>query len=175
MEEFRYDSYCGLYCGSCDILMAYRKGLETNTTPKWEDLPERVRNVHGKGEPPIICYGCKTDTVFKGCSICPVQKCARKKLEIHQTCLDCKSYPCKLHKLMNIARKLLRLNKKLPHSNILPKNVETIREKGLEYWLEEQKKIWECPDCHTAFSWYQEKCSNCGKDLEPIKDYNNLQ
>lgn len=174
MSEFRYDSYCGLYCGSCDILIAYKKGLETNTTPQWEDIPERMHKVHGKSGPPIICDGCKTDTLFAGCSKCPVQKCAREKITIDQTCLDCEDYPCKLHKMMHFVRKLLRFYTKLPHLNILPKNVETIRVKGLEYWLEEQKKVWECPDCHTSFSWYQEKCSTCGRDLESIKDYNNL-
>lgn len=174
MDKFRYDSYCGLYCGSCDILMAYKKGLATGTTPEWKDLPDRTQILNRRPPTPIICQGCKTDILFEGCSICPVQKCARKKLTIEQTCMDCEHYPCKLHRMMRFVRKLLRLHKKLPHSNILPKNVETIREKGLEYWLEEQKLVWECPDCHTSFSWYQEKCSKCGKDLEPLKDYNNL-
>ena len=25
MEEFKYDTYCGLYCGACDIMAAFKK------------------------------------------------------------------------------------------------------------------------------------------------------
>ena len=43
MEEFRYDSYCGLYCGACEIIKAYQKELAIGAKARWEDLPEQFR------------------------------------------------------------------------------------------------------------------------------------
>jgi hypothetical protein len=134
-NEFRYDTYCGLYCGACDILLAYKKGKEQNIIPQWSDLPAPIRNI-----PPaeIICYGCKSETVFTGCSKCPIRKCARKHKEI-ESCLDCQKYPCLIHKIVKIVKIIRRFEKKLPHLKIIPRNLTTIQQKGIHAWLEEQK------------------------------------
>ena len=170
--EFRYETYCGLYCGACDILMAYQRGLEQQTPPEWSELGEPLRRHIPQAE--IVCHGCKTDTVFAGCAKCPIRKCGRNHPEI-ETCLDCKRYPCWRHKFFKIVVALLNFEKKLPHQKIKPRNLQTIREKGLRAWLEEQQRVWACPDCQTSFSWYQRKCKQCGRELDSIKDYNNLK
>ena len=82
MEEFKYDTYCGLYCGACDIMAAFKKSTVENTKPQWEDLPVEFRkNIPAGKAADIICYGCKSDTVFIGCSKCLIRKCAKKKME----------------------------------------------------------------------------------------------
>ena len=172
MQEFRYETYCGLYCGACDILMAYKRGLEQQAQPEWSELGEPLRRHIPQAE--IVCHGCKTDTVFAGCAKCPIRKCGRNHPEI-ETCLDCKRYPCWRHKFFKIVIALLNFEKKLPHQKIKPRNLQTIREKGLRAWLEEQQRVWACPDCQTSFSWYQRKCKQCGRVLDSIKDYNNLK
>ena len=38
MKE-RYDTYCGLYCGSCEVFLANRKGLVDELAREWEMNP----------------------------------------------------------------------------------------------------------------------------------------
>jgi hypothetical protein len=168
MQEFKYESYCGLYCGACEIMVAYRRGLTENKVPRWEDLHDPLRKILKPGE--IKCFGCKTDTVFQGCAVCPIRKCGRKKPDI-ETCLDCARFPCFRFSLMKFVRKFLGYDKKLPHLKTVSENQCTIKEKGVSVWLAEQQNQWQCPGCHTAISWYQEKCSICGRDLEPPGNY----
>ena len=115
-------------------------------------------------QPRRFSHGCKTDTVFQGCATCPVRKCAKKKSGI-ESCLDCEKYPCLLYKIAKIVIAVQRLEKKLPHLKCKSGNLAVIREKGMNAWLEEQQRVWECPDCHASFSWYQTQCSQCGKLL----------
>jgi hypothetical protein len=79
-----------------------------------------------------------------------------------------------IHKIAKIYKAMKRLEKKLPHLKIIPENLHTIQQKGINCWLQEQKQTWECPDCKTNYSWYQRECSQCGKDLESLKDYNKF-
>lgn len=159
MSEFRYDSYCGLYCGACDILAAYKNGLETGAAPQWSELPPEFANnlPFNAQKAEIKCYGCKTDTVFAGCSKCFIRKCARKKVGI-ETCLDCERYPCYRVKIMGFAKKLLKIEAKLPHLKAIVPNLEVIRNKGVQFWLEEQRGKWQCPHCGKRLSWYRPSC-----------------
>lgn len=167
-EAFDYESYCGLYCGACDILTAYKNGLEQQRPPQWNDLPAPIRrNIPAA---PIRCHGCKTETVFQGCAKCPIRKCAKKQTGI-ESCLDCRKYPCMLHKIAKIVIAVQRLEKKLPHLKCKPGNLAVIKEKGMQTWLQEQQRLWECPECHASFSWYQTECAKCGKRLDEYKDF----
>lgn len=171
MNGFRYDTYCGLYCGACDILLAYKKGVEQGKTPEWNDFPAQIQQHIPHGQ--IICHGCKSDTVFVGCSKCPIRKCARKHPEI-ETCLDCKKYPCLIHKIAKWVIRFQKLEQKLPHVKIKAHNLQTIRQKGMAAWLAEQQQIWVCLDCQTNFSWYQPQCKQCGKEIASLKDYQKV-
>ena len=51
------------------------------------------------------------------------------------------------------------------------KNLDRIKEVGVDKWLAEQEQQWKCPDCQTASSWYAEDCANCGRGLA---DYQRL-
>jgi len=171
MAEFRYDTYCGLYCGACDILNAYRTGLRTGRPAQWDDLPARFR---GHIRPAAIaCHGCRSDDVFAGCASCPIRNCARQK-GISGTCRECKKYPCMIYLLFKLVWKLRKLDKRLPHWKAAPGNLAAIERGGVERWLEEQRTKWSCPDCGTGFTWYREKCGKCGREVESLKDYNNL-
>lgn len=161
MSDFRYDTYCGLYCGACDIMQAYRKSIETGIRPGLSDLPDEIRNLpFNVKDAEIKCYGCKTDIVFAGCSKCFIRKCAKSTADI-ETCLDCNRYPCWRHKLTAFAKKLLNLEQKLPHLKTAKPNLETIKNKGLQYWLKEQKTKWQCTDCEKPLSWYSPSCKAC--------------
>lgn len=167
MPKFRYDSYCGLYCGACDILLAYKKGLETELRPDWSDLPSELNKLpFSARKAEIKCYGCKTDTVFAGCSKCVIRKCAMNRNGI-ETCLDCNSYPCWRVKITAIVKKVLNLEKKLPHLRAIKTNLEVIRNNGMQIWMEEQNRKWQCPHCGKRLSWYRASCIDCNSNREP--------
>ena len=166
MPEFRCDSYCGLYCGACDILLAYKNRIENGYVPQFNDLPPEFRNhpfIPKNSE--IKCYGCKTDTVFAGCSKCPFRKCARNKIGI-ETCLDCKNYPCWRFKITALIVKVLNLETRLPHLKAKNFNLEVIKNNGMTFWLEEQDRKWQCPHCRKRLSWYRASCIDCNSNRE---------
>ncbi len=158
MSVFNYDSYCGLYCGSCSILKAYQTGI----SDKFALFMGEEAGLKLK------CHGCKSDTVFVNCANCKIRTCAIDKGV--KRCLDCKDFPCSL---FNVDEFKFVLDK-LPHLKTIQNNLVTIMNNGVDEWLKEQSKRWKCPDCQTDFSWYADNCSKCGKDLSEIIGFKNF-
>lgn len=147
--EFKYDSYCGLYCGACSVLAANKEGNVKEAAKKWDMNP---------GD--IVCYGCKTETISVYCKDCDIKDCAEDRGV--DFCFQCGNYPC---------NRLIEFNHdECPHHSVVMKNLETISKNGIEYWLNEQEKRWKCPECGTVFTWYDETCKNCGSTLYNCKD-----
>lgn len=159
MPNFNYDTYCGVYCGGCSILMAQKT-----------DHKDKFATLMSIEHTQLVCQGCKSETVFANCEKCQIRNCARNK-KIEHCALDCADFPCKIWKEGNGHTK--EFVDKLPHMKVIRKNLQNIKKDGVNKWLEEQEKLWQCPECNTGFSWYTEKCTNCGRDLEQLKDYNN--
>jgi hypothetical protein len=166
--ELHFDSYCGLYCGACDMLVAYRRAQERGVEARWDNIHFPLKGHFAAS--PVICHGCKGDVVFRGCRGCPIRKCARTMLDI-ETCLDCKRFPCYRHWLVNAVRRVAGLNRKLPHLSVIEGNRAAIREKGVAAWLEDQERRWACPSCRTAFSWYERVCPTCGRSLDDSRPF----
>jgi hypothetical protein len=166
MTTFTPDSYCGLYCGACDILNLHRASLETGTPAKWEDLPLRFRKHLHQAE--VACQGCKSEVLFEGCKRCAIRICASGKSV--EACVECPEYPCPEVKKMKgyVAGGLKDL---LPHTKAMFRDMEAIRVNGIEHWKQEQAERWRCPACGTPFTWYQETCAKCGREVETVKDY----
>ena len=162
MNEIKMDGYCGLYCGACDIFRLSEKGRQTGVATKWEEMPEQFKKAIKEAD--IVCHGCKSDTLFAGCKVCPILKCARKKGIA--SCGLCSQYPCFLINMMHIVVRWRKLDKKLPHTTARKPNLEFIRKNGLESFLSEQEQAWKCPQCGSRLSWYLEKCGSCGKGNE---------
>ncbi len=157
MRGYNYDSYCGIYCGACSILMARMTGYKDKFASYWKD----ELNFELK------CHGCKTDTLFENCENCKIRKCAvNRNIE---RCIYCTDFPCNI--ILGEGNNYLN---KLPHLKTISKNLVTIKKVGVNQWLAEQEKQWKCPECQTSFSWYATNCTTCGKDLEKIKDYENV-
>ena len=165
--SFRGDSYCGLYCGACEVLNLYRDGLEQGKIASWTDLPRALKEVIPPS--PILCTGCKTGLVSHGCRECVIRTCAREKKV--EACVLCSEYPCRLvaDRKTYISENLEDI---LPHIKVKFSQAERIREAGYETWCEEQAQRWRCPSCGASFTWYQESCKKCGRDLEPLKEHN---
>jgi hypothetical protein len=154
MSEIKLDGYCGLYCGGCDIYRLSENERKTGVKAKWQEMPEQFRKAIKEAD--IVCHGCKSDTVFSGCKVCPLVRCARKKGV--ENCALCKKYPCFYYAMMNIVVRLRQLDKKLPHVKARKPNLEFIRKNGLDRFLGEQSRAWKCPQCGARLSWYLEKC-----------------
>jgi hypothetical protein len=162
MDEFRSDSYCGLYCGACDVLVAYRKGLKSGKQPVWQELPvQYIKNIPTGKKDEIKCYGCKTDDVFGGCARCIIRRCAREKMKV-EFCIECKRYPCLKYKIQRLLVRYI-YEKRLPHLKSIELNQKILKEEGLEKWLHDQQKQWQCPVCGRELSWYKKTCPECNK------------
>ena len=98
MNNFNPDTYCGIYCGACSIAMHGETGRADGFVACLGSVPKED----------LVCGGCKSDTVYAGCSTCSLRRCAREKGIAH--CVDCTDYPCKIYsKWQSVA-------KYLPHS-----------------------------------------------------------
>ena len=147
--NYRYDAYCGLYCGSCEMLITTKKNELDNIAKR--------KGLDNEG---VKCYGCKTDIVYEHCRNCHLKKCAKEKsLDF---CYECKEYPCsELNQFRN--------DSNYPYHIEVFDNLQEVKEKGLNEWLKNQKLRWSCPSCKLEFMWYTMKCEDCGKE---VKGYN---
>jgi len=150
--QARYDTYCGLYCGACPILAANERGDE-----EWIKKAAEMKKCKPEE---LRCLGCKTEVTAVFCTDCKMRPCAREKgLEF---CFECDEFPCST---------LMAFRKDAsPHHSIVIKNLEAIREKGVEEWLKDERSRWSCPGCGKRFTWYGEVCSECGTKLYNCKD-----
>ena len=163
MTERSGDSYCGNYCGACDLRTAGETGRKTRFAAFWDG--ETLRRFWDRQGTPITdpkqleirCGGCKSEDVFVNCGACKLRACARSRRVEH--CSDCSDYPCSLY------RDFQRLGSLLPHVGLCPGNLEAVRVAGAERWLAEQKERWRCLDCGTPFAWYADACCSCGRKL----------
>ena len=146
-EEFVYDTYCGLNCGACHMLIANEEKNEQWLAATAEKQNRKLEDMR--------CHGCKTDITAIFCANCGMRMCAREKnLEF---CSECSDYPCQKIKSFR--------NDDAPHHSAIIKNLERIRAIGKQKWLVEQRERWSCAECGTRFGWYSEKCSKCGAEL----------
>ncbi len=147
--ESRYDTYCGLYCGACAVLVANESGEIEKKAKEWGEKPADLR-----------CFGCKSNTNSVYCRECELKQCAEsKKVEF---CFKCDEFPCE--------RLVVFKNDKNPHHSIVLKNLEHICKNGVTNWLEEQHIRWSCRGCGTKFSWYDKICTSCGEKVYNCQD-----
>ncbi len=147
MNPFNPDTYCGIYCGACSIAARGRTGRADAFAACLGGVPREE----------LACGGCKSDTIYAGCSICSLRRCAREKNVAH--CIDCVDYPCKSYSTWQTMAKFL------PHTREAASSLEAMKLDGADRWLDAQEKRWSCPDCGTPFSWYASACANCGRSL----------
>jgi len=167
-----FDSYCGIFCGACSIMVSYRTGIKDPLAEFFNEENVRsffaMQGVEFPDEPfEHKCNGCKTDVLFVNCRPCRIRACAEAKNVQH--CVECSDYPCELFKFQFCNPDV---HEKLPHSKMSVINLDRIKETGVSRWLAEQEASWRCPDCGTGFSWYANVCSHCGRELDSLKDFN---
>jgi len=161
--DFNLDSYCGIYCGACDIMISYKTGKKQRLASVWNE--NTVKLLHkGLGlkydeSKPFTqeCHGCKSGQLFVNCSVCKKRECAISRNVAH--CIDCTDYPC------DEIRAMQKNASVLPHAKANHANMEAIKTVGVRQWLSDQQNRWKCPKCNMSFSWYSSACNSCGTDL----------
>jgi hypothetical protein len=147
--EFTYDGYCGLYCGACPFLLA----TEQRTTEAL-DLNKEMKSEE------VVCYGCKSEQPAPHCAVCNIKQCARDKG--YEFCFECSELPCEF--MTGFIE-----DERYPYHLGVMKNLNFIRENGLEVWLKAQEPRWRCPECNTKFAWQDEYCANCQNTVPNYK------
>ncbi|MRR09664.1 DUF3795 domain-containing protein [bacterium] len=138
---YRFDTYCGLYCGACEVLRANREGRIAQTAKRWRMKP---------GD--IVCHGCKSPVVSVYCRKCGIKSCAIAKRV--DDCTSCGKFPCR--KLSSLS------NDGVSHHAVVLANLANKAVSGTRAWLRQQDRRWRCQSCGRRFSWYAKKCGSCG-------------
>jgi hypothetical protein len=146
--DYRYDTYCGLYCGACPVLVANKKGAVDELAKKIEMDPAD-----------LVCAGCKSGARKAPRADCEFVLCALEKGV--EFCGDCGEYPCK--GLTDFR------DDEWAHHSAVTKNLDRLKEIGLAAWLEEQDARWTCGACGARFDWYDEKCPDCGAETRDAR------
>jgi len=140
---------CGLYCEACTLYIA-----STEDPTRLAFLAERF----GMPEEELKCFGCRSHKRGLYCQTCTMFTCAAEKgIDF---CVDCDEYPCDHLKQFQSERQ---------HRNELWNDLAQIKEKGWEYWLQNNRAEYACPQCDTINSAYDLKCRKCGH--EPSCNY----
>lgn len=137
---------CGLYCGVCGVLIAYR---DNNSKFK-----KKLAALYGVTEEEIQCEGCKSKVVFKYCKICPIKSCTEAKG--YEGCHECDDFPCNLIKQfpMPVGRK------------VMLRAIPEWREKGAAQWIADEVKRYHCPECGYILFRGAKRCRNCKKEVD---------
>lgn len=102
------------------------------------------------------CHGCNIDDPNKPgyCRSCFVVTCEKREEE--DLCFDCEDLPCKR------IRQLDKRYRSKYHMSMM-ENLQFIREKGIDQFLENERKRFTCPNCGLLISVHRENCMNCGE------------
>ena len=116
------------------------------------------------GENP--CPGCHgpDETKPDFCSAkCGIILCRKRKENGYQFCDECPDYPC-----ADVTEKETRYTSKYPLYESPARNLQEIRELGMDGFLDKERKQWTCGDCGGAISVHTGICSGCGKQYGAI-------
>ena len=58
-----------------------------------------------------------------------------------------------------------RYTSQYPHRESPLENLKMIREKGMDAFLEQEARLWTCPECGSAFSVHHRNCDKCDTKL----------
>jgi len=114
---------CGLYCGECDVFVAF----STGDFEKQEEIAESISRQFNTevGPEQIMCGGCHGPEELSFCAGCRIRPCATKRGYI--TCAECDEMD---------TCKTLGAFLKSDMGKSARRGLEEIRELGLELWLE---------------------------------------
>ena len=145
---------CGLHCGICTMYRAYHD----RNLSLWQETPKNFRKQLGLGDEvdfkDIACEGCRSSMLFEYCAQCSIRKCVLEEKGL-DWCYQCEDFPCEM---------LLDFQSywRMP----IVENLREIKEIGLDKWLEQKDKKWQCTQCETTLHWFSFGiCPKCGESV----------
>lgn len=147
--SYRYDTYCGLYCGACEVLQANRDDNLAAVARKW-----RMKAAD------ITCHGCKSAVLSVYCRDCGIKRCAQGRGVA--TCRACGRYPCRRIRAFD--------GDGCAHHAAVMRNLAAIDRIGIKRWLRQQDRRWRCRSCGRRFTWYTKKCRGCDAPVRNAVD-----
>jgi hypothetical protein len=102
------------------------------------------------------CVGC-TNNGNKPyhCRVCSIKLCAEKNGNEKLLCDDCVKYPCR--RIKNLDKRYTTQYGESPIQNF-----KTIKEIGLDAFINHEKEKWKCASCGYLLCVHREVCLNCG-------------
>ena len=146
MEDERLLAPCGVHCGVCPYLIAYKT--------KDKRLKEKLAKSIGIKPEQIVCDGCRSENPLFFCKVCKLKSCVGKKGI--DSCAECNDYPC--DHIENYPFKPFLIRQKW--------DVNYRRQHGKESWIAITSEINTCPSCGTLAHWRAKICKSCGTELE---------
>ena len=103
------------------------------------------------------CPGCRgpDENKSKYCVECIIVNCDEIKKKNSEFCFECANIPCK--RLKNLDK---RYRTKY-HMSMLD-NLDYIKKKGIEQFLDKEKQKWKCPKCGGIITCHGGICLTCG-------------
>ena len=143
-------SRCGIYCGACYVYRAERDcGSFLREVAEWQKVDlDKVK-----------CNGCfaPDEEKWPNCRKCTPWKCLEEKgLQFCYQCDQFWDYSCERY---NSLEEFCTKRGENTRQNMIKIMADT------ERYLVEQDERWRCPSCGQPFSWYEETCHHCGKNL----------
>lgn len=138
-------AHCGLYCGTCAVLMAHRDGNR-----KFKEL---LAPLYGVTADDLVCEGCRSDVRPVFCQTCTYRDCVHEKGI--DGCHQCNEWPCKM-----IEDFPIEVGKR-----VIMRTIPAWRELGDERFGEEEEKRYLCPNCGLMLFRGAKRCRQC---KEPV-------
>jgi hypothetical protein len=145
-KEKALNAPCGLYCGVCSILIAYRDNNER--------LKEKLSMVYNCSTGDIVCEGCLSNNRFMYCEVCQIRSCAQGKN--YEGCHQCDEFPCGLINDFPVP-----VGKK-----VILRSVPARRRLGTEKWVDEEVERYHCPHCGGNLFRGAKRCSHCKEAVD---------
>ena len=138
---------CGLYCGACSMYLATQENNEQRLAYGFGAGPMKLSLEN------LRCDGCLGGGRLPGhAQRCAIKECAAVKSKTLR-CSDCTEFPCgRITDFNNSGM--------LHHAEVLS-NLRQLRATGIKEWVKREEERWQCPECRTAFSFYEPECSKC--------------
>lgn len=122
---------CGINCGTCVAFFGYTMAGKKRIHP---------------------CMGCRTRK-----SLCAFIKKGCKRIAEKnpvEFCFECSDFACEnLVRIDTVYRTRFDMS--------LIENLNYIKEKGMDAFLEAEKEKWTCPDCGEVISVHTKRCYSC--------------
>jgi hypothetical protein len=139
MVENNLAAPCGIYCGACRQYLVRKKNLFEERGLKTGCQGCRIRNKN--------CAFIRRD--------CPTLR--KKEIDF---CYECENFPCEnLQKIDILYQERYSVN--------MVENLKRIEEIGVKKWLQEQEKLYTCPECGGEICIHDTECYDCGNKINP--------